>query len=466
MFSRWSLSMGYSRCDCRLLSYPLAHYLVIVFLLGITICSVEASNAAVTHRRYHETSNKQNASRSDLRYQPSVEFNRPTEDFAITRNATTLPYCSKYDDTIGRWVAIPKPILEGSNVYRHFQNGDIGQAASFDMIWLPRKCSYRRFNNTTLLRAIDLLLQQGSKHTQYSDLRWSSSNDSSPSSPILHTVFFGDSALRGIFCAIYRIYMGSETEGPCMNDICGFDEKRREISIPRIHRPRSVMIGPSWLVTFYYAKSFHIKNLAKLIEHVIEKDRPYAVIVNTGAWDFYEYTKRNRDEVIRATCHNNDTQSIADYRADPFVLESVERIAQTAKRTVPTMFNVSSINNVSSDSPLHHVRLIYRNNHYNGRYGALCADEKFEKLLTNDKNSSSASWEIFDNRAISEKTWRNQTYDGFHFDWPILTYSVEDHRRVNQQLLQMKGQVPGMLAMQLAQSLLNSIFYDVLPLLL
>jgi hypothetical protein len=30
-----------------------------------------------------------------------------------------------------------------------------------------------------------------------------------------------------------------------------------------------------------------------------------------------------------------------------------------------------------------HVKLIYRNNHYNHRFGVLCADEGFEKMLNN-----------------------------------------------------------------------------------
>ena len=102
------------------------------------------------------------------------------------------------------------------------------------------------------------------------------------------------------------------------------------------------------------------------------------------------------------------------------------------------------------------VRLIYRNNQYNSRFGALCADEEFERLLQNTQ------WEIWDNRAISKDVWQNQSYDGFHFDWPVMTYTVEDHAKYNAIHQAKFSQAPGMLAMQLAHSLLNNLFHSVM----
>ena len=47
-------------------------------------------------------------------------------------------------------------------------------------------------------------------------------------------------------------------------------------------------------------------------------------------------------------------------------------------------------------------RLIYRNNHYNRRFGALCADKIFEENLRN----KTKNWEILDSRNMSYDVWR------------------------------------------------------------
>lgn len=316
-----------------------------------------------------------------------------------------------------------------SNVHdisNSFHNHSVGEAAKFDMIWIPKDCSYRRFTNNTLLQAVNAIRQQRHYH-----------NLSTKSDP-LHLVFFGDSALRGIFCAIFRVYAGSETLGPCMNSICGFSKTQREISIPRIHIKRDVTIGENLLVSFYYVKTFHFqyKRLDQLMEQVIKTDRPYAVVFNTGAWDYYDYSKQHRGEEAPLRCHNHETEQIGRRRADDFVNQTMWRLSEVGAK--------------------HHVRLIYRNNHYNARFGALCADEAFEKLLIGSK------WEIWDNRRLSEAVWRAQLYDGFHFDWPVMTYTEEDHRAYNVLHRQQFGQHPGMLAQQYGQSLLNALFYSAL----
>lgn len=98
------------------------------------------------------------------------------------------------------------------------------------------------------------------------------------------------------------------------------------------------------------------------------------------------------------------------------------------------------------------VRLIYRTNHYNTRFGVLCADKQFETLLTG------SIYEIWDNKRISRNIWKTQTYDGFHFDRTYI-HSIEQHI---EKLSYWVGDFPGQLEIQLAQSLLNSIFYDVI----
>jgi hypothetical protein len=98
------------------------------------------------------------------------------------------------------------------------------------------------------------------------------------------------------------------------------------------------------------------------------------------------------------------------------------------------------------------VRLIYRNNHHNSRFGVLCADTQFEALLVG------SIYEICDNKRISETVWQQQNYDGFHFDRTHI-HTVEHHIDTN---LNTIGNIPGQLEIQLAQSLLNAIFYDTL----
>lgn len=421
--------------------------LQLIALIVSFLCATGSNGAAMFHHLNHHR-------HPDSNPIASVKLRSPQAETTLTSNSEILKPCGKYEDVVGKWVNVSDR-AKYSDWSKHFHDHVVGQATAFDMLWLPNNCSYRRFDNTTLLKAVDSLIAQ----TQLDEL---------------HTVFFGDSALRGIFCALYRIYAGSETEGPCTNDICGFDDKRREISIPRIHRPRSVMVGPRWKVTFYYVKSFHVKQLPKLVADVIVTDRPYAVVINTGAWDFYEYNKRHRNETLRfplsPRCQNNETQAIADLRANTFVADSIRHLSNVAqsRSPVPLPSKNSSSQMVAKGQ---HVRLIYRNNHFNRRYGALCADEQFEVLLHSlgtchpssmAKSCNESAWELWNNRNLSEAVWEQQSYDGFHFDWPILTYSQEDHRRVNRQLKHLLGQQPGMLVIQLAQSFLNSLFFSVL----
>jgi hypothetical protein len=46
--------------------------------------------------------------------------------------------------------------------------------------------------------------------------------------------------------------------------------------------------------------------------------------------------------------------------------------------------------------------LIYRNIHYNKRFGALCSDEEFENMI------KPTSWYVYDTRRISKDVWEYQ----------------------------------------------------------
>jgi len=104
----------------------------------------------------------------------------------------------------------------------------------------------------------------------------------------------------------------------------------------------------------------------------------------------------------------------------------------------------------------HGVRLIYRNNHHNCRFGPTCADERLEALM-----AKHSQWEVWDNKGITKDVWVNQTWDGFHFDRHRV-YSVEHHKMNIEQWHASGREAPGAMEMQLAQSLLNAVFHDCL----
>lgn len=359
----------------------------------------------------------------------TVWYRHPTYLFVVDASQlpSMLPPCMRYQDTHGVWVN--HSLLPRSEITSHFHDRNVAQAGDFDLVWLPHNCSYRRFDNVTVAKAAALQLLRFRAEMKG---RRVSFNETAP----LNIIMFGDSALRGIFCGIARIMAGSETIGPCMNAICGRSKQEREISIPRIHRRRDVQLTPDLTIGFYYVKSFHIKHLDWLLEWSLEHENPFAVVLNTGAWDYYDYSKAHKDEEASLRCHNNATAAIAARRADSFVNQTLRSLSQEAESRS--------------------IRLIYRNNHVNRRFGALCADEAFESLLLETK------WELWDNRRMSETVWRSQCHDGFHFDWPVLTFTEEEHAAYNSKHRALFGQHPGMLAQQLAQSLLNALFFDVL----
>ena len=57
---------------------------------------------------------------------------------------------------------------------------------------------------------------------------------------------------------------------------------------------------------------------------------------------------------------------------------------------------------LGSEAKKNGVRVIYRNNHYNIRFGAHCADDRLEEML------KGTPWEILDSRRISEGCYEYQ----------------------------------------------------------
>ena len=341
-----------------------------------------------------------------------------------------LSPCQQYGDTYGSWhkvIEVTKNGTDFSSLRDHFRNGFIGEALNFTQIWIPHNCSYRRFNSVDIHDSVRTIIHSrdaGGFHTE-------------PNATIpVEIVFVGDSALRGILCGIARILVGSEVLGPNINVVCGGIDnfnRRIPISFERTGEPYSVDYHHLKL-TFMYAKSFmHAReHLGKKIENEINR-KPHAIVVNTGAWDF--------DPISRAP---------------DFLLKSQEGCMDNAAIDVSKLRTSQHVNDTILELNVHAkangVRMIYRNNHYNGRFSAICADEKLQNLF------NGTDWEVWDNRRISKESWGEQTYDGFHFD-RTLQFSSQDHINHREFRLGKGLEAPGQLEIQLAQSLLNALFY-------
>jgi hypothetical protein len=434
--------------------------------------------------------------------------------------------CRLQEDTYGAWynsTSVPQHIINS-----HFVLGNAGQALQFDRIWLPHNCAYHRFTPKTIAELTniqyEIFQQQRLQHQMHLNKSFNES---------LHIVLMGDSSLRGIFCSIYRIFQGNEMEGPCQNIICGISTKQREVTIPFIHRRFDVLFDfnqstsfpqHSLLFSFYYIKSFHWKKVEKVFLQVIEQVQPYMIIFNTGAWDFYELTKQRHKQfqqlsIEKQRLKTSFQQSINfSYCHPQYLIQDLSSIQSNNNSNHNyshfhqhhnfKLFSNSSTNHSSSSllsdskqvlldipmleiahyranryvasclerlyrvSRLYQVHMIYRNNHYNRRYGVDCADWLFEKLYqeqrkhhdgsnnNNDDNHHYIRWDIWDNRNMSYDTWFQQLYDGFHMDWPVMTYTSIEHRLYNQQYREKYGEYPGMLNTQLAHSILHQIFYE------
>jgi hypothetical protein len=68
-------------------------------------------------------------------------------------------------------------------------------------------------------------------------------------------------------------------------------------------------------------------------------------------------------------------------------------------------------------------------------------------------------WEWWDNCRVSAAVWHTQNWDGFHFD-RTNDRTAPQHSAHREQNLAQGQEAPGMLEVQLAQSLLHRLFRD------
>lgn len=355
----------------------------------------------------------------------------------IQGNTYKLPLCGIGEDSHGRWFRVThinnnSVVLSNENSRNatadwrfeaHFlePNGP-GEALSFDDLWLPSRCSYMRFTNRTIEQCVLHEISKGA-HSFLSGV----------DAPRVHLVFLGDSALRGYVCGLGRILSGSEMFGPNINSVCG-DVSRNAVSTNMLGQPvTNEYFGGKLLITFMYVKGFHIKHLDWHLEFFTYNTRPYAIILNTGAWDFDEIARSRNYSLTTEECSTDEEKKISRERADDFVNKTMWELGLAGNKTG--------------------TKMIYRNNHHNARFGTACADRAFEDMI------HGSPWYILDSRRISKDIWKSQTYDGFHFDRHRIStvemheYYIAVYRSRNHTLL-------GALEMQFTQSLLHMLFYD------
>lgn len=182
-----------------------------------------------------------------------------------------------------------------------------------------------------------------------------------------------------------------------------------------------------------YIQHFRAEITRDILKNTVAM-RPYALILNTGSWEFMEPHLQRKVAFLNSTI---DCDLPDDFK------EQNERAAHLG----------SILGDTKELSEAASVRLIYRGNHVNFRFGADCADAKLLPLL------QAAGWEIWDNIRISQDVWRTQCHDGFHFDRTHV-HSVDDHKRHIQYARDRAIESPGMLEAQLSHSLLFNLFRD------
>jgi hypothetical protein len=336
----------------------------------------------------------------------------------IAEGAGALPLCGSNADTYGRWVDVDlyhntsEIQAEATN---KFALGGPGEALNFSRIWIPDDCSIHRFTNHSIHRLVTYMMERNRTTTPF------------------RTIFMGDSATRGLICGWTRIMSGSELYGPCENEICG-RESHLAITHKDTHKLYNVYFGENIEVTFMYIKSFTDKYSNWMVEGNINK-KPYAVIVNTGAWDFDRIARQHMGEVAAEECNTDEMERASLLRTQPSIQNYFLTAGDLAKQLG--------------------VRTIYRTNHYNNRFGVHCADDRFISML------NGSNWEIWDNTRITKDVWRQFTRDGFHFD-RHRTHTVRHHQLIVASAKEEGFMVPGMLEMQMTQSMLHALFHDAL----
>jgi hypothetical protein len=342
-------------------------------------------------------------------------------------SASGSGFCSIDADSVGKWYISTEAKKNVPDLARIIGNTIV--PLSFKRIFIPDTCSMRRYDRLAILGAIDAIR----KHR---------SNGIAP----LKIAFIGDSVGRGVFCGIGRILQGNEVTGPNENDVCGRAVPRQvPVTFSSKGKEFNVSFSPTFEMSFTYIQRF--EDVVPSLKTAAATGGLYAIVFNSGAWDFLRETERARlpgpYPFNRSTteCYSPYFEAVSVTRGSALYRKAVEEVA--------------------SFSAGMGVRPIYMGTHNNGRYGHFCADRHLVPLL-----QSAGQWEVWDTERLTRSHWREQMLDGFHFDrqhW----HSTQQHLSARQKLNsgpnghELRGDEQGELEMALAQSLLHRLFSHV-----
>lgn len=407
------------------------------------------------------------------------------------------------DDMVGEWITLPplptkenklaKPLFDTeafmtNNITSPIYGNDLGQGvwalSMYRRLWIPSSCRYHRFTKTSMQHYLKQRIsiyhnstavhQPAHTHTRPKPNQ-KVSHQPTKKKTMTNVAFFGDSVLRGIYCGINRIISGDEIFGPSLDHICGgiipVGKRRRNAPITFSSEGKvfqGVQIPGLFNTTFTYIKYMHNKaNVSSAffntvtergsldtIKMVIDQAAADAatkidtVVVGSGAWDFHMPEIRAAQKGLghcikpytNATnvCHDGFHTQHEKIRTNDDMVEFIHELSDVCRN--------------------HSIQLIYKNNHHNCRFGVNCADDKVHSMLV----FPGSKWEVWDTRRVSKQHWRDQTWDGLHFDRQI-AHSVKDHLHTWwESFFRFHGAVVNFphqaeLEIQLAQSLLNRI---------
>ncbi len=351
-----------------------------------------------------------------------------TKCWANYEHKNILPACTLGEDSKGIWVNVTETTdRRRKELFKHFLFNGPGEATFFQQLWVPQDCSYHRFTRESLFYFAEKMVKSNPKDFPQG---------------FLQIVIFADSGTRGILCGITHLEGGSEILGPNLNELCG-NKTRKAVSGGFTDKLFNHTVNPYFKISFAYTLA-GIQHDFPLQATVLTELKPYAIIYNTGVGHFVDFHNKHQHQVQNPTCDTILSEKKADslMGINPRLMKKLSDLA----------------NDISSKT-----RLIYRNIHYNSYYGALCFDQLLEDWIHEErKKNETFRWEIFDTRRISKYVWEDSNIDGFHFSREHHMWTYEEHLKHYQTSSGYNALNWGKLEMQLAQSLLNYLFNDII----
>jgi hypothetical protein len=396
------------------------------------------------------------------------------------------------DDGVGVWISLPPKAgvvnaktdefdvgkfltdPRTSPVYGMDRGNYTWALSQYKRLWVPAACRYHRFTQSSLRHYLTL------RQIQSQGWQVVSAHDAHAPSKPLNIAFFGDSVLRGVYCGLNRVVSGDEIFGPNIDPICGGyiapgTKGPRNTPLTFGLEGETVLGGASFpnllRTSFTYVRFLHNhRNEIDLSKNITQRGtldsirlwvdesardpltQIDAIVIGSGAWTFYSVNLRHKDLSDWPYAHMNSTGACYNFDYEQAARSRVNADA------------IAFLHDLSDLCKKNKIRLIYKNSHWNCRYGVHCADKEFEKNL----RFEGSIWELWDTRSMSQQHWRDQTWDGYHFDRQSV-HSLKDHYRswfeegFKFQRAMKRFPHQGELEMQLVNSLLNRLVMADVP---